>query len=121
MSAAKSNSRPKSTVRVAPLSGVYAVRHIPSSRNLLAWSRDLNAALNRHRFELETGSHANKDLLHDWKTDGPDTFVFEILDQLEGERPTFDNNLENLETLENLWLERLKLAPEQRYVWLPRR
>lgn len=97
-----------------PRMGVYRITHTPSGRTLLGWSMNLNAILNRTRFELQHGSHQNRALLADWKADGADAFTFEILDELKLDRPT-DRPLDDLKELLTLWQEKLHIPPAQQY------
>lgn len=94
-----------------PRMGVFAVRHLPSGRTHLGWSRHLQGILNRHRFQLGTGAHPLKSLQADWLRDGADAFAFEILDELKGhaDRPDEAPGDEELVELEALWRERLGL------------
>lgn len=99
-----------------PRMGVYAVRHVPSGRTLLGWSRHLDGILNRHRFQLGTGMHPIKTLQADWLRDGIGAFVFEILDELQPhpDRPDEDPG-DDLLALEAMWRERLGLTDETTY------
>ncbi|WP_373048734.1 GIY-YIG nuclease family protein [Vulgatibacter sp.] len=99
-----------------PRMGVYAVRHLPSGRTLLGSSLHLQGILNRHRFQLETGVHAQQAMQADWRRDGRDAFAFEILDELKPlpDRPDHDPS-SDLAELEALWRERLGLTPQTTY------
>ena len=91
--------------------GVYRIRNLQDERALIGVSRDVPAALNRHRAQLRMQSHPQKQLQSDWNELGSEAFAFETLDLLEppadaaGYDPTDD-----LRELERLWRE--KLAPE---------
>lgn len=99
-----------------PKMGVYVVRHRPSGRALVGWSRHLHGILNRHRFQLGAGMHPNPRLQADWARDGADSFDFEILDELQPhpDRPADDPD-GDLAELEAMWRERLGLTPETSY------
>jgi hypothetical protein len=96
--------------------GVYAVRHLPSGRTLLGWSRHLEGILNRHRFQLGAGMHPKKVLQADWLRDGAGSFAFEILDEIEPlpDRQGGDPDAD-LAELEALWRDRLGLTEETTY------
>lgn len=82
---------------------------------LLGASVDLHGAINRHKFQLTNGSHANKQLQQDWNDHGSSNFAFEIVDELSpGEGAEFDSRKE-LSTLEDLWLERLQPFGDRGY------
>ena len=64
--------------------------------------------MNRHKFQLSSGSHPNRELQTDWTNLGANDFEFEIVEQLEPRQdPSFDAKAE-LEFMEKMWLERLK-------------
>ena len=104
--------RYKETPRPA---GVYRVIHRPSGRTLLGTSTDAPAMLNRIRAQLAMDSHPNKQLQRDWGFDGQEAFAFEVLDLLPApDNPGEDIN-DDLETLHQLWLEKLQIETGSLY------
>jgi hypothetical protein len=88
--------------------GVFLIRNILNDKVFLAVGRDLSGTINRHKFQLSTGSHPNKSLQADWDQNGADSFAFEILDQVNpGDDLRWDQQTE-LESLEQLWLAKLR-------------
>lgn len=104
--------RYKETPRPA---GVYRVRHVPSGRTLLGSSRDAPAMLNRIQAQLRMRSHGNRSLQADWESDGPEAFVFEVVDLLPPSSEPDHDPGDDLAMLEALWREKLELREEQRY------
>jgi len=102
---------------IATQMGIYAIRHLESGKVLLGWSLDVNALLNRSKWELEQGSHANKALQSDWKAFGPKAFEFTVLDELEPrlEEPSKAGYRKELEALQALWLKELQPFGERGY------
>ena len=95
--------------------GIFRVQHIPSGRTLLGSSPDAPAMLNRIRAELKMKGHRNRSLQADWDADGPDAFLFEVVDLLPpSENPERDFDAD-LATLEALWIEKFALRKELRY------
>lgn len=97
--------------------GIYAIRNLQNAKVFLGWSLDVNALLNRSRFELEHGSHANKVLQADWRGYSSEAFEFVVLDELKPrpeESPKAAYRKE-LEALYALWLEELKPYEERGY------
>lgn len=95
--------------------GIFRVRNVPMRRSLVGSSADLPSILNRHRFQLEHGSHSNKALQADWKALGPASFVFEILDRLEPrDEPGYDPR-EDLAVLLEIRAEELVASGESLY------
>ena len=51
--------------------GAYCIRNMSNSKCFIGVSRDLDARLNRHRFELRLNSeHVSADLQSDWNSFG---------------------------------------------------
>jgi hypothetical protein len=95
--------------------GVFRVRNVPMRRSFLGSSADLPGILNRHRFQLELGSHANRALQADWNALGPDGFAFDVLDRLEPrDEPAYDPR-EDLAVLREIWAEKLVASGESLY------
>jgi len=94
--------------------GVFQIRHLSNGKIFLVAGIDLAGALNRHRFQLVAGGHPNKPLQRDWNNLGTDGFAFEILDQM---NPAEDARAsrKDLETLEDMWLKKLKPYDERGY------
>ncbi len=95
----------KTTPRTA---GVGAVRNTTNGKVLVVASVDLPALLNRHQAQLRLNAHANRALQSDWNGLGAGTFEFVVLDTLAPrDTPDYDPT-EDLQTLEELWLEKLR-------------
>ena len=95
--------------------GVFRVEHRASGRTLLGASPDAPAMLNRVRAQLRMKGHPNGRLQKDWEADGPDAFIFEVVDLLTPtDSPDYDPT-DDLRMLEALWVEKLELTPESRY------
>ena len=88
--------------------GLFAVKNKTDNKMFIGISLNLPAKLRGVAFELELGSHAYHDLANDYKRLGKDNFEIFILDQFEIKEET-DRELRNeLETLEAMWVEKLK-------------
>jgi hypothetical protein len=91
--------------------GIYSIRDRTSGHLLLGASRDVHAALNRARFELRMGKHADRKLQAEWNRSGVDGLAFEVLELLkEREDEGFDYASE-LKALEQIHRELQGLAP----------
>jgi hypothetical protein len=94
-----------------PPMGIYAIRDRASSHLLLGASRNVHAALNRARFELRMGKHADHLLQAAWNRSGVDGLAFEVLELVkEREDADFDYESE-LKALEQIYRELQGLAP----------
>lgn len=94
--------------------GAFQVRNIANGRIFIGTSNNLEAIWNRHRFQLNMGSHRNAMLQKDWNALGEESFVFEILETLEHEEGITDYNKE-LEVLEEMFLEELQPYGDRGY------
>lgn len=100
--------------RVKP-AGVYQVKNLANGKVLLGSSLNLEGLLNRNRFTLRNNSHPNKDLQKDWNEQGPDQFVFEILEVVQVQDDPNFNLKDELTLLEQIWLEKLQPFGEHGY------
>ena len=71
-------------------------------------SLNLPAKIRGITFELELGSHAYRNLADDYKRLGKEQFDIFILDQIEVKEEVDRELRAELETLETLWVEKLK-------------
>jgi hypothetical protein len=98
-----------------PPMGVWQIRNLVNEKVLIGASLNLPGVSNRQQFQLQMGSHPNKQLQADWRQFGGASFVFEILDEITpNQEPGRDQRAE-LEFLEDLWLEKLEPYGERGY------
>lgn len=91
--------------------GIYTIRDRASGHRLLGASRNVHAAMNRARFELRMGKHADRVLQAAWNRNGVDGLGFDVLELLkEREEAEFDCAGE-LKALEQIHRELQGLAP----------
>jgi hypothetical protein len=102
----------KQTARPA---GLFQVRNDRSGRVLVGASPDLPGMLNRQRFQLEMGSHPDKELQADWNEFGPEAFSIEVLDVLERDETDTSDPAEDLAALKLAWLESLQAEGKALY------
>ena len=95
--------------------GVYRVRNTVAAKSLVGSTPNLPGMMNRLRFDLENGSHLDKELQKDWDDLGSDSFELEVLDELEStDDPAYDPR-EDLRVLQQMWIERLTASGEMLY------
>jgi hypothetical protein len=95
--------------------GVFQIRNKSNEKVFIDSSLNVPGKINRHRFALNAGSHASKSLQADWNELGADLFEFEVLEDVAPrESPDYDYK-SDLETLEDLWLEKLQPYDERGY------
>ena len=91
-----------------PPMGVFAIRNLASGRVRVKSSRNVQAAMDRIRFELRLRSQPDKVLQAEWDALGPDGFAFEVLEMVrQREDAEFDyaGELRLLEEMYRLELE----------------
>lgn len=88
--------------------GVYQIKNLVTGKIFIGGSKNLQARINRHKFELKFGSEAIKELQEDYNKYGEENFTFEIIDELKPKDEPGINYKEDIEVLEQLWLEKLQ-------------
>ncbi len=95
--------------------GIWAIRNLVNDKVLLGAALNLPGILNRHKFELQKGSHKCQALQNDWNELGSERFSFEILDEIAPRAdPAYDYRSDLL-ALEEMWLENLTPYGERGY------
>jgi hypothetical protein len=95
--------------------GVFQIRNKINDRVFIDSSNNIPGKINRHTFALNAGLHASKSLQADWNEFGASAFEFETVEPLE---PRDDQNYDyksDLNTLEDLWLEKLQPFDDKGY------
>ncbi len=95
--------------------GIFAIRNLENDRMFIASSLNLPGSFNRHKFQLVTGVHSSKSLQKDWSDVGEDGFEFEVLEELPSRSESNHNYADDLEVLEDLWLEKFEPYGEKVY------
>ena len=95
--------------------GVFLIRNNVSDKVFLGVSPNLDGVINRHKFQLQNGVHANKALQADWNALGTTSFAFEIVDELTPSQAPARDYRQELALLEKLWLEKLQPFDDRGY------
>ena len=88
--------------------GVFQIRNTSMDKVFIDSSTNIPGKINRHRFALNAGLHAAKELQKDWNEFGDRSFEFETLEPVEPRDDPNYNYAADLEVLEDLWLEKLE-------------
>jgi group I intron endonuclease len=105
----------KNYKQTLPPMGIYRVKNLVNNKILIGSSKNLPGRINRFKFGLKYGTESNKELVEDFKKYGEQNFSFEILDELKPkDDPDYDYS-EDLEVLEEMWVEKLKPFGERGY------
>lgn len=96
--------------------GIYQIKNQVNGKIFIGSSPNLDGMFNRFKMGIKYGfSNGNQRLADEMKEYGPESFTYEILDQLKpSEDPLYDYK-EDLKTLEALWLEKLQPYDERGY------
>jgi hypothetical protein len=95
--------------------GIFLIRNNLNDRVFVGSGLDLHGIINRHKFDLTSGSHRNKQLQLDWNELGSNNFAFEIVDELAPRGGSDVDYRAELNSLEMLWLEKLRPFGERGY------
>ena len=95
--------------------GVFQISNLVNGKLFVGSSMDLRSIFNRIRFQLYAGAHPNKPLEADWKQYGTGKFEFEVLEEIPPQADPNYNYAADLETLEDLWLEKLEPYGDKGY------
>lgn len=100
-----------------PKMGIYKITNLISGKFFIGKGMNVPGKINSSKFQLNMGSHMNKDLQKDFKQLGEDKFSFEVVDYLDpknDDEPGHDYTAD-LAALEDLWLEKLQPFGENGY------
>jgi hypothetical protein len=95
--------------------GVFLIRNNLNDKVFLDSGLDLHGTINRHKFQLNNGIHPNKPLQADWTQLGSNAFAFEIVDELAPREGVQFDYRKELNSLEDLWLEKLRPFGDRGY------
>lgn len=95
--------------------GVFQIRNKANEKVFIDSSNNIPGKINRHRFALNAGLHANKPLQADWNEFGESAFEFETVEPLEPRDDLSYDYRSDLQVLEELWLEKLRPFGDRGY------
>jgi GIY-YIG catalytic domain len=88
--------------------GVYAVHNKVDNKMYIGKSKNLPAVVRRFEFTLQMENFPYQNLIDDYKMLGKENFEIKILDELELKNETEKEIDVELNSLEELWIEKLK-------------
>lgn len=98
-----------------PPMGIYQIKNLVNGKILIGHTKNLTAKFNSYKFQLNSNMHINKILQEEYNKYGEENFTIEILDRLEPKEDLTINYENDLVTLEELWVEKLKPYNETGY------
>ena len=90
--------------------GVFQIRNLTNDRVMIDNSVDMLSKWNRHKLELNFGSHRNVALQKDWSEKGENNFVFEVLSELKSKEGEVVNYNKELRELQKMVIEELNIS-----------
>jgi len=94
--------------------GIYKITNKVNGKVFVGSTRNLKT-INGVKFTLENGGHTNKKLVEEWRNYGKGAFEFEILEVLKPTNAPYYNEKEELEKLEEKWLDTLQPFGDRGY------
>lgn len=107
--------------------GIYQIRNVENGKIFVDGSMDLDGTRNRLAFCKQTNSNTITELKQDWDIYGGDGFVFEELDRINpreevvNDRSELNKYRDEVDTLLELWLEKLHPYGDKGYNKLKRK
>jgi group I intron endonuclease len=95
--------------------GIFQIKNLTNGKIFIGSAKDLNGKINSIKFQLEMNSNMNSELQQDFNKYGEKNFLFETMDLLDPkEDPNYDYT-EDLNVLEEMWLEKLQPFDDKGY------
>jgi len=89
--------------------GLYKIYSQNTKNTYIGIAKDLKGIMNSMRFQLNLGSYPNKQLQNEWKEQGSDSFVIEVLDTLSySNDQTKTDYSDDLKMLAEIWHEKIE-------------
>lgn len=101
--------------------GIFKIENLVNGKVFIGGTFNLDVAYNKHKFQLNLGSHKNKELQKEWRRHGQDSFTYGVLEVLEQDDNIYRDYNDELKVLEECWLEKLQPFGERGYNKPPRR
>ncbi len=95
--------------------GVFQIRNTVNNKIFIDSSINIDAIFNRHRLQLNFGSHPNNLLQNEWKEYGEEQFVFEILAELKQNETEEIDYAKEAKQLAEMYIDELKPFDEKGY------
>lgn len=95
--------------------GIYSIKNLKTGKLYLGYAANIEARINRHKFELKYGSEQVNELLSDYKKYGEDAFEYSTVAEVKQDKEKGYDYKSELVELYLLWLEELNPYDERGY------
>jgi group I intron endonuclease len=85
--------------------GVFQIRNKINNKIYIDSSTNLEKIWNRHRLQLNFGNHPNSVLQKEWNEFGEETFIYEILGEIEETTDVKTDYKKEIKVLEEMFIE----------------
>jgi frataxin-like iron-binding protein CyaY len=100
--------------------GVFQIRNKMNGKVFIGSSTDLKAIWYAQKLQLDVGMHQNSDLQKEWKENGAENFIYEILEEIEQKEDNPTDYSKEVKALENMIIEELKPYGDKGYHTKPK-
>ncbi|MGP7818668.1 GIY-YIG nuclease family protein [Niallia sp. 01092] len=94
--------------------GIYKIQNKKNGKVFIGSTRNIKT-LNGVKFMLNKGGHTNRELAKEWKQFGEDSFTVDVIEILKKKNDPYFNEKEELQKLEDKWLEEFQPYGERGY------
>ncbi|MFT8322054.1 MAG: GIY-YIG nuclease family protein [Bacillus sp. (in: firmicutes)] len=94
--------------------GIYKIQNQKNGKIFIGSTRNTKT-LNGVKFMLNNGGHTNRELANEWKQFGEQAFTIEIIEILKKKNDPYFNEKEELQKLEEKWLEEFQPFGDKGY------
>lgn len=95
--------------------GIYQIRNLVNNKVFIGSNKNLTAKFNSYKFQLKQRTFMNSLLQADYNNFGEESFAFEIIDYLKPVDDLSYDYTKDLETLLELWLDKIQPFDEKGY------
>lgn len=95
--------------------GVYKITNQKNGKIFIGSAENVEGRLNRIRFQLKLGNYPVKEIQQDYNDAGDAAFEIEVLDYLAPKEDSNNNYREDLNMLEEMWLDKLQPFGDKGY------
>jgi len=97
----------------AVIGGIFCIKCRATDKFWLKATTDMQSAKNRFAFNVNMNSCPETSMLKEWKQYGMDAFSFEVLEEIKKKETQTDCEFsDDVDTLLEIWTEKLNLSPK---------
>ncbi|WEK69536.1 MAG: GIY-YIG nuclease family protein [Candidatus Chryseobacterium colombiense] len=90
--------------------GIISVKNTVTGKQFIQGSLNLEALVNKIKFQLNSGQFTNSELQKDWKEFGNDVFTFEFIHIIDNHENSYINYRQEISKAEQILISEIKTA-----------